>query len=94
MKGCEQSLTPQSGIYIMRGGQATLWTAWWRLVSYSAMLRALRPVHRLRPVRLRHKSLTTDSTMKIAVVGAGAMGSVYAGLLAEGGNEVRHFVCS
>ena len=26
--------------------------------------------------------------MKIAVVGAGAMGSVYAGLLAEGGNEV------
>ena len=26
--------------------------------------------------------------MKIAVVGAGAMGSVYAGLLAEAGNEV------
>ena len=26
--------------------------------------------------------------MKIAVVGTGAMGSVYAGLLAEAGNEV------
>src|SRR5262245_12172317 len=26
--------------------------------------------------------------MKIAVVGAGAMGSVYAGLLGDGGNEV------
>ena len=26
--------------------------------------------------------------MKIAVVGAGAMGSVYAALLADGGNEV------
>ena len=26
--------------------------------------------------------------MKIAVVGAGAMGSVYAGLLADAGNEV------
>lgn len=59
--------------------------------SYSAMLPALRPDYWLRPVRLLHKSLTTDSTMKIAVVGAGAMGSVYAGLLAEGGNKVRQF---
>src|SRR6185503_3367216 len=28
------------------------------------------------------------STMKIAIVGTGAMGSVYAGLLADAGNEV------
>ena len=27
--------------------------------------------------------------MKIAIVGAGAMGSVYAGLLADAGNEVH-----
>ena len=28
------------------------------------------------------------STMKIAIIGTGAMGSVYAGLLADAGNEV------
>ena len=30
----------------------------------------------------------TKNTLKVAVVGAGAMGSVYAGLLASAGNEV------
>ena len=34
------------------------------------------------------RAATTVSTVKIAVVGAGAMGSVYAGILGDAGNEV------
>jgi 2-dehydropantoate 2-reductase len=37
---------------------------------------------------LGHGEPFTDPAVKIAVVGAGAMGSVYAGLLADAGNEV------
>jgi 2-dehydropantoate 2-reductase len=34
------------------------------------------------------KTLRAKSNMKIAIIGAGAMGSIYAGLLADAGNEV------
>lgn len=46
-------------------------------------------IARVRGPGYRTTEITESSNMKIAVIGAGAMGSIYAGLLADAGNEVH-----